>query len=163
MTNTLLWIKLSTRLCIALLAISFTAIAQDENRNNGGARLVGTWDAQVTIRNCANGEAIRSFQSIGSFNKGGTSIGSTAGLPQSSRTPEHGVWQHIRGNVYMFRFKSFSFDTAGNSTGWTVVTHRIELDDDDSYTSGGIAQIFAPNGNQVAQGCSTAVGTRFSL
>ena len=139
-----------------------SAFAQGESK--GGGRLVGTWDAVVTLRNCANGDAIRSFNSIASFMQGGTSIGSTSGLPQALRTPEHGVWRHEEGSTYMFRFKSFSFDAAGNPTGWTIVTHQVEMDqDNNSYTSAGIAQIFAPNGTQVAQGCSSAVGTRFDL
>ena len=139
-----------------------SAFAQGES--TGGGRLAGTWDAVVTLRNCANGDAIRSFNSIGTFMRGGTSIGSTAGISQSLRTPEHGVWRHEAGDTYVFRFKSFGFDAGGNPTGWTIVTHQLELDPDaDSYTSSGIAQFFAPNGTQVGQGCSSAIGTRFEL
>ena len=137
-----------------------TAFAQLD----GGGRLTGTWDAVVAVTNCQTGDVIASFNSIASFNQGGTSIGSTAGIPQSLRTPEHGVWRHEKANIYMFKFKTFSFSAAGAPTGWSIVTHELELDEDNnSYTSAGTAQFFAPNGMQVGQACSSAVGTRFSL
>lgn len=147
----------------SILTISLgSAFAQGESK--GGGRLAGTWDAVVTLRNCITGDAIRSFNSIASFTKGGTTIGSTAGIPQSLRTPEHCIWRHEGGNTYAFKFKSFSFDPAGNRAGWSIVTHQLELDqDNNSYTSAGIAQIFATNGIQVAQGCSTGVGARFAF
>lgn len=146
-----------------ILTISLgSAFAQGESRGSG--RLTGTWDAVVTLRNCANGDAIRSFNSIASFTKDGITIGSTSGIPQSLRTPEHGIWRHEGADTYTFRFKSFSFDPAGNPTGWSIVTHQLQLDQDNkSYTSAGIAQIFAPNGMQVGQGCSSGVGTRFEF
>lgn len=139
-----------------------SAFGQDASK--GGGRLAGTWDAVVTIRDCATNNPMVTFNSIGTFAQGGTSVGSTAGIPQSRRTPEHGVWRHESGNTYSFKFKSFSFDAMGAPTGWVIVTHELELDSDaNSYTSSGGVQVFAPNGNQVGQGCSTAVGTRFEL
>lgn len=135
-----------------------------QSASKGGGRLAGTWDAVVTIRDCATGNPMVTFNSIGTFAQGGTSVGSTAGIPQSLRTPEHGVWRHETGNTYAFKFKSFSFNSAGAPTGWVIVSHQLELDSDaSSYTSSGGVQFFAPNGTQVGQGCSTAVGTRFDL
>ena len=146
-----------------ILTASFgCAVAQGEN--GGGGRLEGTWDAVVTLSICEPGGTIGSFNSIGTFMRGGTSIGSTAGIPQSLRTPEHGVWRHMSGNTYEFRFKSFSFDPVVNPGGWSIVKHQIELSPDgDTYTSAGIGQIFASNGTQIRQVCSSAVGTRFEL
>src|SRR5688572_3054292 len=56
--------------------------------------LVGTWDKQVTLSICQTGAVIRTFASIGSFNLGGTSIGSVSGNPPSLQSPEYGVWNH---------------------------------------------------------------------
>lgn len=145
----------------------FTAIAAGAcfgQANKGGGRLTGTWDAVVTLRNCATGDELNTFASIGTFNLGGTFIGSTSGLPQASRTPEHGVWRHVSDNTYIFMFKSFNFDAAGNAVSYGVVTHELILDSSsDNYTSAGIAQIFLMNGTQIAQGCSDAIGTRFGF
>ena len=141
--------------------LSIGCYAQD--RATSG-RLVGTWDAQVTLRECGTGNAIRSFASVASFNQGGTTIGSTSGMPQSGRTPEHGVWRHVKSNKYLFRFKSFNFDASGVAVSYGIVTHTIELDDSaNNYISYGTAEFFLMNGTKVGEGCSDAIGTRFEL
>jgi hypothetical protein len=124
--------------------------------------LEGTWDVQVTIRNCQNGAAIRTFPSIGTFMFGGTMLDSTSGIPQAAKTPGHGVWQHLTGRKYRFKFKSFSFDASGNSTGWTIITHEADLNRRASaYESAGFAQIYNSNGDLTFTGCSTTTAARF--
>jgi hypothetical protein len=131
----------------------------------GGGRLAGTWDARVTIRNCQTGTAGPTFDSIANFNQGGTYLGSTSGRPQSSRTPEHGVWKHVRGNLYIFKFKSFNFDPmTGAPTSYGIVTHEVELDSSASeYTSRGGVVTYSMSGIPLSEGCSDAVGTRFTF
>ncbi len=147
---------------LAVLAVGITGTLFGQDGKGG--KLVGTWDALVTIRDCNSGAVLNTFASIASFNHGGTSIGSTSGIPQANRTPEHGVWRHVRGHIYQFTFKTFSFSPAGAPVGYSIVTHDLELDrGGDTYTSAGIAQIFLMNGVQVAQGCSDAVGSRFGF
>ena len=137
--------------------------AQDP-KGMGGGRLAGTWEAAVTIRDCNSGTVITTFDSIANFNQGGTYLGSTSGRPQSSRTPEHGVWSHISGRTYRFKFKSFDFNPAGVAVSYGIVQHDVELNESgDAYTSAGTAKFYLMNGTQVGQGCSDAVGTRFSL
>ncbi len=132
--------------------------------NKGGGRLAGTWDATVRLKNCANGDVLNTFASIASFNQGGTSIGSTSGLPQASRTPEHGIWRHVAGNTYEFKFKSFNFNAMGQATGYAIVAHTVELNETaDEYYSDGTASFFLMNGTQVGGGCSDATGTRMSF
>lgn len=158
--------NLNKSLCIAMLAVLTGLLSFETStaQGTGGGRLVGTWDTVVTIRNCTTGNADRSFASIASFNHGGTTVGSTSGMPQSSRTPEHGIWRHVSGNTYLFKFKSFSFDPAGNPISYGVVTHTIELDQSgDTYRSEGGVRIYNMNGVQIAEGCSDAVGTRFDF
>ncbi len=140
--------------------------AQDESiserSESRGDRLEGTWDAQVTIRNCQTGAAIRTFASVGTFMSGGTMLDSTSGIPQSLKTPGHGVWSHAGGNTYRFKFKSFSFDANGNFTGWTIINHEANLSRrTDEYESAGTAEVYAPNGNLLFTGCSTTTATRF--
>ena len=128
----------------------------------GGGRLAGTWDVQVTLRNCQTGAEIRSFASLTMFMFGGTMIDSTSGIPQALKTPGQGVWSHVSGDTYRFTFKSFSFDAAGNFTGWTKITHEAELDSNGKqYSSAGTAEFYAPNGTLITTGCSTTTATRF--
>jgi hypothetical protein len=146
------------------LAISFSAMfaPASGSEQNGGGRLEGTWDVQVTIRNCQTGAEIRTFASLTTFMFGGTILDSTSGIPQAQRTPGQGVWSHVSGDTYRFRFKSFTFDAGNNFTGWTIITHEAELDPNGSqYTSAGTAEMYAPNGTLLFTGCSTTTATRF--
>ncbi|MBA4182724.1 MAG: hypothetical protein H0X49_01750 [Acidobacteria bacterium] len=151
---------------MVISALTFGSVfAQDESKSEsrrGGDRLVGTWDSQVTIRNCHTGAAIRTFASIGTFMSGGTMLDSTSGIPQSLKTPGQGVWSQTGGNTYRFKFKSFSFDANGNFTGWTIINHEANLSHrGDEYESAGTAEVYAPNGNLLFTGCSTTTATRF--
>lgn len=135
---------------------------EDSSRRRGNARLEGTWDAQVTIRNCQTGAAIRTFPSIGTFMSGGTFLDSTSGTPQAMKTPGHGVWSHISGRTYLFKFKSFTFDPSGNPTGWTIITHEATLNRHATeYESAGTAEVYNPTGTLIFTGCSTTTATRF--
>lgn len=157
-------------------AASITNFAQDTQRDDmdrvkiedaqarpsGIGRLVGVWDTQVSLRVCQTGAVIRTFPSIGTFHADGTMMDSTSGIPQAAKTPGHGVWTATDAVNFIFRFKSFSFDAAGNATGYTVITHygrlRYGLD---QYSSSGNAQVFDMNGNLLFTGCSTTTATRF--
>lgn len=152
-------IRLTT---LFLIMVAFAAV--DANAQNGGGRLAGTWDATVTIYNCATGAPIRQFASVGTFHQGGTFNGITAGNPPALRSPEVGVWQHEKENGYVLRFKAFLFDAAGNPTAYQIVTHSIELESDNlNYVSDGGVQIFNMAGTQIGSGCSSGVGTRMVL
>lgn len=148
---------------LTMLTLTVWVPAQDDpNDKNGGGRIEGTWDAQVTIRDCQTGTVIRTFASIGTFMTGGTFLDSTSGIPQALKTPGHGVWSHVSGSTYRFAFKSFSFDPLGNPTGWTIIRHEANLNQEaDDYESAGTAEIYAPNGNLNLTLCSTSVATRF--
>lgn len=132
------------------------------NRRRNVKALEGTWDAQVTLRNCQTGGAIRTFASIGTFMSGGTFLDSTSGTPQALRTPGQGVWSHISGRTFRFKFKFFTFDPSGNPTGWTIVSHEATLNRQATeYESAGIAEVYNPNGTLIFTGCSTTTATRF--
>ncbi len=138
--------------------------AQDNLKiKNGGGRLEGAWDVQVTLRNCQTGAIIRpEFASITTFMFGGTLIDSTSGIPQAQKTPGHGVWSHVGANIYRFRFKSFSFSPTGVFTGWTIITHEATMDfGGNSYESAGTAEVYLANGDLDFIGCSTTTATRF--
>ncbi|HYR89447.1 MAG TPA: hypothetical protein VE422_35560 [Terriglobia bacterium] len=137
--------------------------AQDNGKGqNGGGRVEGTWDVQVTIRNCQTGAAIRTFASTTTFMSGGTVLDSTSGTPQALKTPGHGVWNHISRNTYRFSFKSFNFDASGNFTGWQIVRHEANLNTRAAeFESAGTAEVYNANGNLVFTGCSTTTATRF--
>jgi hypothetical protein len=133
-----------------------------ENSSRAGGRLEGVWDVQVTIRNCQTGAAIRTFASITTFAQGGTVLDTTSGIPQALRTPGQGVWSHVSGETYRFRFKAFNFDTSGNSTGWTIINHVAHLNRSaDEFESAGASEVYDPNGTLIFTGCSSTTAVRF--
>ena len=154
-----------------VFAINVTAQSSEDDDDGGGGygggRLGGTWDTVVSLTNCATGDVTSTFQSTGSFHEGGTFSGITAGTPPSLRTPEIGVWRHVRRREYEFRFKAYFWSPAnptGAPVGYQIITHTIQLNRDNlNYTSAGDAKVFNMAGTQIGAGCSTAVGTRMVL
>ena len=153
-------IKLLFVVLVVAAMSSQTGIAQ----SSGGGRLAGTWDTVVTIRNCATNDPIVSFQSVGVFNQGGTFSGISSGQSPTARGPEAGLWKHVKGDTYQFRFKAYLFNAAGVATSYQVVTHELELDADAlTWTSQGIGEVFNMSGTLLSTGCSSAEATRIGL
>lgn len=148
---------------VLVIALNVTT-GQNTQKLAAGGRLEGAWNVEVNIVNCQSGSVVRTFDSITTFNEGGTVIDSTSGTAQPLKTPGHGVWAHTAGQSYIFKMKSFTFDAARNYTGYTVIQHEVNLDQaGDSYTSEGTLEVYSPSGTLVATGCSATTATRMTL
>lgn len=147
---------------VLVAAIAFAGSAVHGAEKLGGGRIEGVWEARVTIRNCVSGAEIRSFDSLAIAMSDGTMIDSTSGIPQALKTPGKGIWSHVKGNIYRFKFKAFLFDADGNYSGYQIIAHEAWLDQSaDSYESAGTAEFYTPNGFLFMTGCSTSTATRF--
>ncbi len=144
---------------ILLLA---TAASITSAHSDGGGRLAGTWNTEVTPRVCSTGNAITSFQSTYIFNPGGTLSGLSSGTGSGGRGRETlGVWKQLNGNDIRFRIKTFLFNAAGVATSYQVVTHDGELDNDGlNWSSTGISRTFSLDGVLINSGCSTIIAMR---
>jgi hypothetical protein len=155
--------KLAIGLALISVIMAVVVFAQSKEAAVGG-RLEGAWNVRVSITNCQTGGVIRSFDSVTQFMAGGTLIDSTSGIPQGLRTPGLGVWEHTTGPNYRFKFKSFTFDAAGNYTGYTVIRHDATVaHTGDSSESSGTVEIFNPAGALVGTGCATTTATKFGF
>lgn len=138
---------------------------QDESyatRRQNRRALEGTWNVQVTVRNCQTGAAIRTFPAMGTFMRGGTALVSESGISSALKTPAHGFWNHITGNAYRFKTKAFNFDASGNFTGWIIINNETRINrGGDEFTSTGAAEVYAPNGSLIFTGCSTLAAAIF--
>jgi hypothetical protein len=154
-----------------LVGIGRPARAQSSNSASHKLQVEGTWLVRVTLRNCASGAALSSFDSIVTFAPGGTVLetpGATA-FALGQRSDGHGSWSHSGGHTYEQRFVALiRFDTPPNPpvspgflAGWQTVTHTVDLVDAQNFTSSGTNEFFGTNGNSYRSGCSTAVGRRF--
>jgi len=152
-------------LAVTLVFAALAAVSFGQGRGPaGGGRLDGAWNVRVAITNCQTGGVLRSFDSITQFMTGGTLIDSTSGVPQALKTPGQGIWEHTTGQYYRFKFKSFTFDPAGNYTGYTVIQHTATLDStSDTYESQGTLEVYNPANVLVATGCSATSASRFEF
>lgn len=145
-------------LTCGLLCTAAAGVARAQTE--GVARITGTWDITLTVRNCSTGEPITAFREIATFNRGGTLIASTSGLAPSAKTPGHGVWRHVGGQSYEYAFKFFRFDGTGALAGWNIVRQAAEVEDDTYEAQGGV-EVYNHAGVQVGAGCSSTAATRF--
>jgi len=165
-----------------LLTISAGIVRAESGESNHESGIVGTWAIQVTLRNCATNDPLGApFNSIGTFEPGGTSIGSTASLAFAAgqRTAEHGIWSHQRRRSFFEKIVALIiFDTPANLpgtpnfnpgvpvspglfAGWQTITHTITLSDANHYTSEGTTAFYKADGTLYRNGCSTSIGQRF--
>ncbi len=143
--------------------------------------LQGTWFVRVTLRDCATNGSLGSFNSLVTFHRGGTVTESTTSPTFSigQRGPGHGNWAFEENHRFSQRMIALiNFDTPPNlpgtpgfnpslpispgfSAGWSIVTHTIELVDQDHLSSSGTNEFYKADGTQYRSGCSSAVATRF--
>lgn len=163
---------------IVMLTASGRAVRADSGGSTG---LVGTWQVQVTLRDCATDAPLGTFSSLVSFHRGGLLSESAASLAfaPGQRSPGHGTWARRHDDT--FRQKMIAlilFDTAPNLpgtpgfdpslpispgffAGWQTVTHKVELADTDHLTSVGTNAFYKSDGSVYRTGCSSATGQRF--
>lgn len=138
---------------------------EEENsreRNSNARALEGSWDLQVTLRNCQNGTPIRTFPGMNTFMRGGTMQETGAGTPPSLRTPGHGVWSHLGGRRFSTVLQFFRFNADGTYAGTQKARKQIELSRFAStYTSTATVEIFDANGNLIGTSCATETAARF--
>jgi len=145
---------------LAIFAQVWVVSAQEQTGVEKG--LVGSWDLEVTLRDCDTGTAFASFTAINTYNQGGT-MHQAAILPNPGVVPSggHGVWSHLTGRHYSAAFRFFSFNLAGVFTDKVTVRSIISLEQSgDSYTSTDTAEILLANGVLI-NACSTTTATRF--
>jgi hypothetical protein len=143
-------------------ATAFAQISPDPQTNARHSRIVGLWDVQVTVTNCATGAALASFPALHKYELGGTGQ-VVPGTNPAGLSAHMVIWNHVGGNNYQMAIKFFRFDSAGNRIGWAVLNNEISIDEDaEEYSGSGVSQSFDNAGNLVGGGCPTFAGTRFT-
>jgi len=129
-----------------------------------GGRLEGTWEMQIARNDCAGHPQGPPFPSVAIFMAGGTMIESQAGTPQALKTPGEGVWQHVAGNTYAFRFKFFTFNASNVFTGWVFIAGQTTVDSTGNANTGSATvKVYNTSGFLLATACADISGTRFGL
>lgn len=142
-------------------ATAFAQIGPDPQQSAPKNRIVGLWDVEVTVENCANGAVLFSFPALHKYELGGTGQVVPAGDP-TALSAHMMVWSHVSGNDYQMAFKMFRYDADGNAIGWNVVINEISINESaDEYAGSGVAQVFDMDGNLIGASCPSFLGTRF--
>lgn len=129
---------------------------------NDAGKIVGVWNAHVTVRNCQTGAAIQNFRSLLTFAAGGTMQETTAGTAPNLRTPGHGIWRHLGENRFSNAFKFFRFNHDGTYAGWQKISQQIDLSaDGKQFTATASIEIYDADDKLAQTGCATATATRF--
>ena len=143
-------------------ATAFAQIGPTPQTNARNSRIVGLWDVQVTVTNCATGAPLTTFPAMHKYEFGGTGQVVPAGNP-SALSAHMMIWSHASGNDYLMSFKMFRYDGDGHTIGWNVVTNEISINEAaDEYAGSGVAEFFDLNGNLLGASCPTFAGTRFT-
>lgn len=126
--------------------------------------LEGTWLVEVTLRNCSTqAEVAPPFTSLLTFARGGTATETTAAPAffPAVRGPGHGVWSSTGKDGY--RASTLALITLNGALIKTqTITQKIDLGSHaQDFTSSATIQFDSPAGAPIANGCATAIGTRF--
>ncbi len=149
-------------LAILMLAI-FTQVwvsAEEQNGNEQG--LIGSWDVEVTIRDCQTGTPFFSFPAMMTYDQGGTMQETDLGGPSITRLPAHGVWERQNGRQYAAAFRFLNFNPDRTFAGTNVIRSAISLEQSGTtYSSTDTLEVLDANGKVIGGGCSTSTATRF--
>lgn len=178
--------RIHTRGVAAVIAVAGALMSGSvglahSDRSGRKNSIEGTWMVRVTLRDCSTNAALGSFNSLVSFNDGGT-ISETTSSPAfaiGQRSPGQGNWEFEGHRSYSQRMIALiNFDTAANLPGTpgfnpalpitpgffagsSIVTHTVELADQNHLTSAGTNEFYKADGTLYRNGCSTAAATRF--
>ena len=131
-------------------------------RRENTRKLEGSWNLQVTPRNCQTGVPGSTVAVMQTFMRGGTMIDFGGVLSPSLRTPGQGVWSYQSRRQYSIAFQFFRFNADGTPAGRQIQRGQIEMSrDGNSYTATGMGQILDAGGNVIANTCGTSTATRF--
>jgi hypothetical protein len=146
----------------AAQAPAHAQIGPEPNKNARQSRLVGLWDVDVTVTDCANGAPLFSFGAMHKYERGGTGQVVPATNP-SALSAHMLVWNYAGGDQYQTAMKMWRFDGAGNYIGWVEVISEVGIDESAyEYEGSGIAEFYNAAGVVVATSCPVFTGTRFT-
>lgn len=145
---------------ILMIFVQVWVSAQGNAQNDKG--LIGSWNVQVTIRDCQTGTAFVSFPAMMTYHEGGTMTEAANDATPLLRTGGQGVWSYRSGRQYSSAFQFFRYNSDGTYAGTTKVRKQIEVSKSgDTYSATATFDFLDANGNPNGSGCATEAGTRF--
>ncbi|MFO1505476.1 MAG: hypothetical protein U1F23_00115 [Lysobacterales bacterium] len=122
----------------------------------------GTWDEQITFRNCDDGSPLSSAHGQNRVIRGGAFVATTMAPPTVQGPGLGNWWYDPPGLHYVSAFRHFMYNPGtGAPTGWQIVERDTYLSNDGNSSTGDVTfGMYDLAGNQTSSGCATTVGTR---
>ena len=128
-------------------------------QSQGADPIEGVWIADVTIRDCSSGAAMRTFKGLQMFGSGGQ-LTATNNNPTAVQGPSLGVWKRSPGNgQYTATFRFFRYNPDGSFAGAQRVSRTIQLTGD-TLTSTISVQVLDPSDQVLQTLCGTEESNR---
>jgi hypothetical protein len=128
----------------------------------GENRIVGLWQAALTLAPCAGGPAT-SINALNTFHAGGT-LSSSDDAAQPANGPAQGIWQYRGHDRYALHVQFFTFLPDGTNSGLADVYQDLTMDPrGTAYTSVVEAHVLDTHDNPVVELCGTAQGVRVPI
>ena len=136
-----------------------------QGQNGKEPDLVGSWNVEITVRDCQNGmpiPVIPVFPAMITYHQGGTMQETDLGGPGLVRLPGHGVWERQNGRQFSAAFRFLNFTPERTFVGTNVIRSSITLSQSGKeYTSTDTLEILDANGTLIGSACATQTATRF--
>lgn len=150
-----------------LLALAMTlalapAMADAQQPPAGALGITGTWNHELTIRNCATGGVIAQSNTMSSYLESGVVTELNTVPNPALRTPGLGIWKYVGSQRYELSLKYFRYNADGSFAGKTIIDSNIRHLQDDTLAQVAVVRIFNPAGIQVVSGCATLTSNRFT-
>ena len=146
-------------LVASLLAQACGASPAQAQQAQGADPIEGVWTADVTIRDCSSGTAIRTFNGLQMFGSGGQ-LTATNNTPTATQGPSLGVWKRSPGNgQYTATFRFFRYNPDGSFAGSQRVSRTLQLAGD-KLTSTISVQVLDPTDQVLQTLCGTEESNR---
>jgi hypothetical protein len=135
--------------------------AQGRARGHDSDALEGTWQSAVSVRDCASGAELRSFNGLSVFHHGGTAS-ATNSLPPSSTSPAFGTWRRgADASSYAVTLRLFRYNLDGSFAGAQNLTRTVTLAADGKSLTGTLSiQILDPAENILQTSCGVETASR---
>lgn len=125
--------------------------------------VVGNWDIQVDLRDCATGERIARFQAEVNFALGGSLTEYTDYSKPTFGNAGHGEWWHVDGQQYSAVCRFREFGSASSVVQHRKVTRLLTLaDDGERFVSTTRIEDFDSAFRRVGSRCATESARRSS-
>lgn len=151
-------------LAVCLVGAAALLTTLSSNAHDLHSRLEGVWKVTRHGVDCQTGAQRSTFLAITTFAQGETltGFGVPPGSTPAQTSPEYGIWRHLDGPDYEFRFLSYGYDGSGAFSGSADVAGQLELDHGgDRFTYTSKITFLDAVGNQLFTACGAATGERY--